>query len=146
MALFTKLFNKDEKAVQVQNEIKSLQIRKESVVSAIQTDIAKLQKEKENVLLQAGTKAYEDWMNHCSSMEGLEAFWKQIQDIETDKKEKEAKKAEMETKYDEEISLLQKDLNQNIPENTGSGMACPKCGAGIKEEDLFCEQCGAKLK
>ena len=144
MDLFNKLLGKNDKETQLQNEIKSLQIRKESVLSVIKNEIGQLRKEKENVLLDAGTRGYANWRAGVNAAEGLEEFWNKIEEIEKNIVEKEEKRASMEARYDEEISLLQSDLYSAVP--SVGGDVCPKCGAAVSSGDAFCEKCGNKLK
>lgn len=152
MALLDRLKGKDEREVKLQNEINSLQVRKESVMSVIQSDIAKLQREKEDVFMQAGARAYENYKGRLEEAAGLVEFWKKVEELEHDMQEKEEKKKAMEEKYNEEISLLQQGLgirvaieNNEIIESNSS-LVCPKCGNGVSAEDIFCEKCGTKLK
>lgn len=148
MELFSKLGKKDDRMSQIQNEIRSLQVRKESVMSVIQNEISNLQNDKTNLLLQLGTKVYENWMNQCEVTDHISEFWPQIQEKEKAMQEQEAKRQQMETKYDEEISLLQKDLSLNSEREFGSNsnLICPKCGAMLEQSDVFCEKCGTKVK
>ena len=54
MALLDKVFGKDDKKTKLRQEINSLELRKESVLAAINGGITHLQGERNNVLLEAG--------------------------------------------------------------------------------------------
>lgn len=148
MALLDKVLGKDAKERELEKEIRSLELRKESVFSAINGEIMRLQKVRTDVLLSAGTTAYEVW---CKEQEkaDLTKYWNEIQELENQIQEQENKKKEMGIKYDEEIRLINSNLNMHnenrMPVAT-NGAQCPKCGMAIKDNDLFCQSCGTKLK
>lgn len=142
MALIDKVLGRDEKETKLKQEIKSLELRKESVFSAIDGEIARLQRERSNVLLNAGATAYETWCKDQTHAD-LSEFWTKVQDLEKLIAGQEAKKADMGSKYDEEIKLINSNLGISP---TDSYMQCPKCGAAITEDDVFCQNCGEKLK
>ena len=144
MDFFNRVFNKDDKAVRLQNEIKSLQVRKNSVLSVVKNELEELEREKKAIFCEAGMKVYENWNNRQENAVELVDYWNKVQEIEKKITEKEEKKKEMESRYDEEISLLQKDLHSNSL--VDSKDVCPKCQAPIDEDDMFCEKCGTKLK
>ncbi len=141
MALFDKVLGKDDREKKLRQEINSLELRKESVFTAINGEISQLQSARTNVLLQAGTAAYDAWSNSQAQAD-LTGFWSQIQDLEKAIAEQEAKRKEMGTKYDEEIKLINSNLGVSVG---GSSARCPKCGAAISQGDGFCQNCGAPL-
>ena len=98
MALFDKMMGKDDKEKKLKQEINSLELRKESVLSAINNEITRLQRERSNVLLQAGTAAYDAWSNNGAQAD-LAEFWGKIQELDKGIAEQEVKKEEMAAKY-----------------------------------------------
>lgn len=142
MALFDKMFGVDDKERKLKQEIKSLELRKESVFGAINGEISRLQKERSNVLLQAGTTAYEEWCNDQTQTD-LSEFWNKMQELEKNIAEQEAKKEEMGAKYDEEIKLINSSLGVSSGTDT---MQCPKCGAAVSQGDSFCQNCGSSIR
>ncbi len=152
MALFDKMLGKDDKEKKLKQEINSLELRKESVLSAINNEITRLQRERSNVLLQAGTAAYDVWSNNGAQAD-LTEFWNKIQELEKAvaeqevKKEEmvakqEVKKEEMVAKYDEEIRLINSNLGIS---SVSFSLQCPKCGAPVGQGDRFCQNCGASI-
>ncbi len=141
MAFLDKMLGKDDREKKLKQEIKSLELRKESVFAAINGEIARLQRERENVLTQAGTAAYAAWSDSHAQTD-LTGFWNKIQELEKAVAEQEAKREEMGTKYDEEIKLINSDLGISTEGFSGK---CPKCGAVINQGDGFCQNCGAAL-
>lgn len=141
MALFDKMMGKDDKEKKLKQEIKSLELRKESVLSAINNEITRLQRERSNVLLQAGTAAYDAWSNNDAQAD-LTEFWDKIQELEKAVAEQEVKKEEMVAKYDEEIRLINSNLGIS---SVSSSLQCPKCGAPVGQGDRFCQNCGANI-
>lgn len=151
MALFDKLLGRDEKEENLKKEIHSLELRKESVFSSIDAEIMRLQNEKQQVLLTAGTTAYNTWCKDRTQAD-LTEYWNKIQDLEKAVAEQEAKKTEMGNRYDEEIRLIRNNLgisNVSTPAaatSVGGANQCPSCGAPISADDIFCQGCGTKLK
>lgn len=144
MGLFDKIMNKDERTAQLQGELNSLQLRKESIVSAIQNEITQLQNEKNSVFCQAGIKAYQNYCQSNEDTSNLYEYWKKVVELDAAIKEKQEKKAEMEARYDEEIKLIQSNISISMATAAG-GKVCPSCKAVVKEADLFCEKCGTRL-
>ena len=144
MALFDKVLGKDDKEKKLQQEINSLELRKESVSSAINNEIGRLQNEKDHILYEAGSAAYRSWCKKNEQTD-LTEYWGKVKELEKEISEQESKKVEMGTRYDEEISLIRNDLRVNTTVNT-SQCQCPNCKATVKAEDIFCQKCGAKLK
>ncbi len=142
MAFFDKVLGVDDREKKLKQEINSLELRKESVFSAIDGEISRLNRERSNILLAAGTAAYETWCKDSTSAD-LTDFWGKIQELDKAIVAQETKKTEMGTKYDEEIRLINSNLGIS---NTVSGLHCPKCNIAISDHDLFCQNCGAKLK
>lgn len=149
MEFFNKVRKKDERVVRIQKEINGVHIRKASVLSVIQNELDELERQKKEVFYNAGKKAYDDWNENREDMQELTGFWSQIQEIEDSMAEKQDKRIEMEERYNEEIALLQKGLEQGEivtqVENTDKSH-CPFCGAEINSSDKFCEKCGKKLQ
>ena len=142
MALLDKVFGKDDKETKLKQEINSLELRKESVLTAINGEITHLQGERNKVLLEAGKTAYNAWCKDNSKAD-LTEFWSKIQELDGCIRQQEEKKAAMGEKYDEEIGLINRNLSVA---NMDSLMYCPQCGASIGEGDMFCQNCGNSLK
>ena len=148
MAFLDKVLGKDERERKLEKEIRSLELRKESVFSAIDGEITRLQRERSNVLLTAGTAAYEAWKKENVQAD-LTEFWDKIQELDKQIAEQDAKKTEMGIKYDEEIRLINSNLSMNAVKSVAdvsAGNKCPKCGATISVDDVFCQGCGTKLQ
>ncbi|MBQ7920781.1 MAG: zinc ribbon domain-containing protein [Lachnospiraceae bacterium] len=148
MAFLDKVLGKDENERKLEKEICSLELRKESVFAAINNEIARLQGERTNVLLAAGTAAYDVWIKEKTQADLIE-FWNKIQELERQIAEQDAKRTEMGIKYDEEIRLLHSSMGivvANTISNENTGKKCPSCGAAISDADVFCQSCGAKLQ
>lgn len=148
MAFFDKIIGKDEKERKLEKEIHSLELRKESVFTAINGEIVRLQGERTNVLLAAGTEAYNVWLREKASAD-LRELWDKIQELDRQIAEQESKRTEMGIKYDEEIRLIHSSMGlgaANIMSNADTGKKCPSCGAAVSDNDVFCQGCGVKLK
>ena len=150
MALFNKLLGKDDREEKLKQEIKSLELRKESILASINGEIANLQAEQRNILLEAGKYGFESWDKDKKEV-SLVSFFEKVKEIDGKIEAQETKKKEMTDRYDEEIKLIANNLNSGsvsagTPAVTGGSASCPNCGAGIASDDVFCQNCGTKLK
>lgn len=149
MALLNRILGKNDREEKLRQEIKSLELRKESVLASINNEIIKLQSEQNSLFLDAGKYAYDIWSKDKLQTD-LSSYWDKVQELDDRIKEQEAKKKEMTERYDEEIELISNNLNNGMREGTStddSGMAsCPHCGATIASDDIFCQSCGKKLQ
>lgn len=145
MELFGKMFGKNDLESQLKEEIRSLELRKESVFRSINNEITQLMAEKNEVLLKAGENAYQSWCKKDFEEIRLEEYWNKVQELEKQIAEKDAKRMEMGNRYDEEIMLINNNLVGNNA-TVGANMLCPKCNASVNENDMFCEKCGGRLK
>lgn len=149
MALLNKILGKDEREENLKKEIKSLEFRKQSVLTSINGEIANLQSEQRTLFLEAGEYAYNIW---CK--EGIQAdltgYWDQVQELADKIAVQEAKKKEMTGRYDEEINLISSNLNvavnSVVPAVAFGSALCPNCGFAVADGDIFCQSCGAKLQ
>ena len=140
MALFDKMMGKDDREKKLREEINSLELRKESVLSAIDDNITQLQRARSDVLQQAGMAAYHAWKE--DGQVDLTDFWHKVQELDKNIAEQEIKKREMGMKYDEEIRLINSNLGIN---SAGNGRKCSKCGRMVREGDRFCQNCGTAI-
>lgn len=152
MALLSKILGKDEKDEKEENlkkEIKSLEIRKESVLASINNEIISLQSEQKALFLDGGKYAYEIWCKDKTTA-NLTMYWNQVQELADKIVVQEAKKKEMTDRYNEEINLIASNLSfsesSNALESTSGSMFCPNCGILVAEGDTFCLGCGTKLQ
>ena len=132
----------------LENEIRSLELRKQSVFSAIDGEIARLQSQRSQILLDAGIAAYNTW-NEDKIQADLTEFWSKVQELESQIAEQENKKYEMGIKYNEEIQLINSTLNLDNARpmsSIGTGIRCPKCGASLAVNTIFCQECGTKVQ
>lgn len=156
MAFLDKVLGKDERERQLEKEIRSLELRKESILSTINGEIARLQGERSNVLTAVGTAVYEAHKKEEEQPE-LQAYWDKAADLEKQIAEQETKREEMTVKYDEEIRLINANLaaykataaapaNNAYTAPAAAGKRCPECGAPVADGNVFCRSCGTKLQ
>ena len=145
MAFLDKVLGKDDRESKLKQEINSLELRKATVFSSIDGEIARLRNERSNVLLAAGTAAFEAW-NNGNMQADLVEFWNVVQEKDKLIEEQEAKKIEMGNRYDEEIKLIGGNLNLGVSTETGMAIkTCPKCNNQVGLDDAFCQGCGTKM-
>lgn len=144
MTLLDKVLGKDDKESKLRQEINSLELRKATVFSSIDGEISRLRNERNNVLLAAGTTAFEAWNNENAQVDLVE-FWNKVLELDKLIEEQEAKKVEMGNRYNEEIKLIGGSLNVSA-EGSGLFKTCPKCNAQVGISDAFCQECGNKME
>lgn len=145
---------KDEKTEKLLGELESLKLRKESVLSVIQNEISELERQKNTIWTNGGKLIYETWKKNETVEENvINEYWNKVSSIETEIQGKLDKKAEMEQRYDEEITLLQRNLapapaTPAAPATSATPAAnvCPNCGHTVKPNSAFCTNCGTKLQ
>lgn len=149
MALLDKILGKDEREENLKKEIKSLEFRKQTVLTSINGEIASLQSEQRTLFLEAGEYAHDIWCKDEKQAD-LTSYWDQVQELTDKIAAQEAKKKEMTDRYDEEINLISSSLNvavKSTNSEAASGSAsCPNCGSAIAADDIFCQSCGTKLQ
>lgn len=149
MALLDKILGKDEREENLKKEIKSLEFRKQSVITSINGEIANLQSGQRKILFKAGEYAYNVWCKDNIQAD-LTSYWDQVQELANKIEEQETKKKEMTDRYEEEIKLIASNLHTEMhvaaPPVASSSAACPKCGSAIATDDIFCQSCGTKLQ
>lgn len=149
MALFDKVFG-DEKENKLKQEIKGLELRKESIFAAINGEIATLENQKRELFLTAGTRLYDAWVAKKEDSVNLEEYWNKVQELEKQVTEQEVKRREMGDRYNEEIQMLKDSLAAMKAATTAPTVAdvlkCPKCNGVVKQTDAFCQNCGNKLQ
>lgn len=151
MALLNKILGKDEAQQNIKKEIKSLEIRKQSVLASINGEIANLQSEQRTLFLEAGEYAYGIWCEDGTQAD-LTDYWNRVKGFANKIAVQEAKKKEMTDRYDEEINLISGSLNVAInsvspsPAVASGSALCPNCGSAIADGDVFCQNCGTKLQ
>lgn len=143
MALLDKVLGRDDREAKLSKEINSLELRKATVFATIDGEIARLQNERNNVLLAAGIAAYEAWSSNSAQVELVE-FWNKVQKVDVLIKEQEAKKVEMGKRYNEEIKLISSSLSVST-ENSALFRTCPKCNGQVGISDAFCQGCGNRM-
>ena len=77
MALLNKILGKDEGEENLKKEIKSLEIRKQSVLASINGEIANLQSEQRTLFLEAGEYAYGIWCEDGTQAD-LTDYWNRV--------------------------------------------------------------------
>ena len=81
MAFLDKVLGRDERERELEKEIRSLELRKESVFAGINGEIGRLQNERTNVLLAAGTAAYDTWIRQNTAAD-LKEFWNRMGELD----------------------------------------------------------------
>ena len=156
--LLDNLLGKDNPVKKLQKEIEGMELRKQSLVSAIQNEIRAARQKIDDELRQIGLKVYTSHKNNEPIDLDQIANFGEIENLNNLVAEKEAKKNEIEKRYDEEIGMMRAHLSTLTPnandqrqQNLSSGVggarvACPNCNAPYTPGvDLFCTGCGKSL-
>jgi len=150
----------------LKKEIDGMLLRKQSLLASLQDDVSTFEQEKETVSTKIGSAVYAAYKEGTdASKDILDPLFGQMDELEKNIDQKTSKMAEIKARYDEEIEILSKSLNQAVkteqqsPEpipgpiqfvsDVVSNVAsfCSECGAKyMPGDDLFCENCGFKLE
>lgn len=149
MALLKK-FGK-EKEGELEKELKSLNLRKAAVLSSIESEITKIQSEIDSIYLEAGKHVCNVWMEKGEKAD-IETYCEKVRELNQNVKEWEDKRTEMTKRFDEEIELINPNHSIKVSVNSIASdgkvvdNVCPGCGASITPDDMFCQECGTKLR
>lgn len=159
------LFKKETEEDKIRNEIQNTEFKKNSMVNTVINEKNVLEQQKRELLFSIGEKTYE---NQKAGVTGhdFSSDFAQIDALEVQKQEKDAKITEIASRYDEEINLLSANLAtmqaaaqaatqqanpayaapvQAAPQGAAPAGFCEKCGQGFHGGDAFCQGCGSKL-
>jgi len=147
------LFEKDNPAKKLQKEIEGMEFKKQSLVSAIESEVRTVKQKIDKELYQIGLNVYTRYLNGTYSADELKEHFNEIKTHTAVIAEKETKIKEFSNRYDEEISILRSNpAFQNMqtktvhPPAAGAGVFCESCGKPYNPgEDVFCIGCGQKL-
>lgn len=136
----------NEKTEQLEGEIQSLNIRKNTALSVYQKDLQEMENTRDVIINNIGTEAYSKYLSHEEiCLDDFKDFWARLDKLSQDIESSTKKKDEIIARYDEEIDMLCKELNYSVGNVKESRIkTCHKCGAQIREDDIFCEHCGVK--
>ena len=148
----------------LQQEIESMQFKKQSLISTVQGEIQAAKQKISNVMFMIGQDVYASHINGVEIDDKLKAYFKEIETLNSLMAEKEEKITDIAKRYDDELSMLSVHLNSiqppppptNIPVQTapmhgnaqmaGAGAFCTNCGKPyIPGQNAFCIECGAKI-
>lgn len=141
----------DPATYRLQQEIDGMELKKQSLLSAVNGEIVNAKQQINNELFQIGSKVYQCHLDKkgYNGLDGL--LGEHYDNIAAQNKiieEKEEKLKDITARYDDEINLMRTQLNaahQN-PQGAAGGAPCPGCGRlytpGI---DKFCMGCGRSL-
>lgn len=147
---------KDNKQNRINNEIESLQVRKDTAISVYQKEISELLDKRTKIINDVGELAYKRYLEQEEiTLDLFREFWGELDSLSKEKQEKDEKQYEIIARYDEEIEMLKKEINymEDIEKDPDLQKSikekvifrCPQCGAEVADGDCFCENCGAKL-
>ena len=146
----------NNKQNRINNEIESLQVRKDTAISVYQKEISELLDKRTKIINDVGELAYKRYLEQEEiTLDLFREFWGELDSLSKEKREKDEKQYEIIARYDEEIEMLKKEINymEDIEKDSDLQKSikekvifrCPQCGAEVVDGDCFCENCGAKL-
>lgn len=147
---FKNPFKKPSETDKVLSEIESIEFKKNSILSAMNSAESEFERQKVNCFAQLGEYVYRCHLDKNDKY-NLDEFFQTIEDMEQILKDKKSKVQELSDRYDEEISLLSVNLNvMKAQSNTilvdakVVGKFCTSCGNSLSNDDIFCQSCGKK--
>ena len=150
------LLGKDNPVKKLQKEIESMELRKQSLVSAVQNEIHSARQKIDNEFQKIGLKVYTSHKNNEQIDFNQTAHFGEIESLNNLIAEKEAKMSDIAKRYDDEIGMLRAHLSTITPAandpkswNVSAGSSNAVC-ANCKNPytpgvDLFCKGCGQSL-
>ena len=146
--MLRKILPKETPAKKLQKEIKATEFKKQSLLSAVQTEIREAAGKRDGILRQIGRIVYERRDGGGLPEETFAAHFAEIGALDTQIGEKEVKSAEIGARYDEELLLLKAQLaalDASPPVEAPS--FCGHCGQKFTPGvDIFCSECGQKAE
>ena len=154
--IFDNLLGKNNDAKKLQKEIEGMELKKQSLISAVQNEIRSAQQKIDYEFQQIGLKIYTNYKDKEQINFNQTEHFGEIDDLSNLIAEKEAKMNDIVRRYDDEIGMLRTHLSTLMPhvsnqvqQNVLSGNAQAVC-ANCKKPyalgvDLFCMGCGQKL-
>ena len=139
MALFGK--NEVVEVNPIDKEIEGIHLRKNTITNDLNNDIKNLEADINVLFLNAGQQSFEALESGAEA--NLKEIWDKVKEHKASIVKIEEKIKEMSDKYEEEITLLRK---ASMAGASTTGPNCPKCFSPVESDDMFCENCGEKLK
>ena len=136
------------------NEIDGMELKKRSLVSAIQNEITVLKQKADFVFHQIGVDMYNAYKKGGNNDDKLTSHFNEVEQINKVIEEKEAKSKDIVARYDDEIGMMKSSLGTAAPAvmiqpgiaQAQGGSVCPKCAVPYTPgADIFCMGCGYKL-
>lgn len=147
---FINPFKKPSETDKVISEIESIEFKKGSIISAMNSAESEFERQKTNCFAQLGEYVYRCHLDKNDKY-NLEEFFQTIEDMEKILEDKKAKVVELSDRYDEEISLLSVNLsvlktqsNAILVDAKVVSKYCRECGNTLSSDDVFCQSCGKK--
>lgn len=154
------LFKKETEADKIKKEIENIVLKKNSIISAIETEKQALLDQKNGLIFSMGQHALDSFTNGTSYE--FENIVNEIRGIDQGVEEKNIKISELVVRYDEEVHLMHIRLEQIEPaqqpmqqqpvqqqpmqqQPVSGAKTCGNCNVSVSGNDAFCENCGNKL-
>lgn len=136
---------KDQEIARIKKEIKSTELKKSSMVSAVAGEKTELEQQRTSCFAKIGSDAYTLHKSGSTSYD-FSGIFQQIEALEVQMVEKDEKIAELNARYNEEISLLSATVpTDEAAAPTQAASFCEKCGTQASAGDAFCQSCGNKM-
>ena len=128
----------------VTNDIRDLKGKKDTLILSIQKDIDNIKKTIADYYHGLGEKVYEAHINNSFDINEYTDVFESITSNKASIATKEKKISEIAERYDEEIDLLEK-LVEDMPKPQGGKEFCTGCGSPFtRGVDMFCINCGKR--
>ena len=158
--LFGSLSSGGSPAKKLQQEIEGMELKEQSLISAVQNEIQASSRKLDAVLRKIGMDIYQSHKDGAA-MDGawigdkMKPQFDEIAEIKSSIAEKEAKIKDITVRYDDEIKLLKSQLTiaqqqatrmaKSVPVTPNDAL-CGNCGKPFAlSVDVFCTNCGHKL-
>lgn len=139
-----KMFKKETEIDKLNEEIKSMEFKKNSILSAINNEKIDILNKKRLILEEIGSIVFENHISGSNNTDFTSQFEK-IDAFQANVEEKNMKSTEIEKRYDEEINMLRANMEKLQVSAQGGSSFCSNCGVALTPDDVFCQKCGTKV-
>ena len=155
--LLDNLPGRETPAKKLQKEIEGMELKKQSLVAAVQSEVHAARRKRNDELCQAGLAGYQSHFNGVEVGDKLVTHFEAIKSLDELIAEKEAKIKDIASRYDDEIGLLKTQLGVMLSQPNRPNPASVLAGGGLDDfctncghpytpgDELFCTECGQKL-
>jgi len=158
---FSNILGSENPAKKIQQEIKGMELKKQTLILSVQNEIRAAQLKVDDELRQIGSIVYDGHIDGVQIGDKLGSHFNEITSIKEFIQGREAKIKEIVARYDEELEMLNSQLTMMAPKIAAQAQAytpseaalqggvvvyCDNCGKPyVPGKTAFCAECGKRI-